>query len=87
MGFCSNIFHGCNCAREEASTKLPDLVHKLWSIVITNPNSDMLICTIKMLISLTSSCPSGKLNFNFYKYFFNNKYIHLSRCYTDYDFY
>lgn len=65
MEFCCNIFHGCNHAREDASTKLPDVIHKLWFIVNSNPKSDMLICTIQMLVSLTSDCPSGKYYFNF----------------------
>ncbi|VVC32290.1 Armadillo-type fold,Armadillo-like helical [Cinara cedri] len=57
--FCCNIFHGCIRARENASSELPDIIHKLWPIVAANPKSDMLICTIQMLISLTSNCPSA----------------------------
>lgn len=60
MKFCCNLFHGCNDAREDASAELPDLIHKLWPIIISNPKSDILICTLQMLVSLTSSCPSGK---------------------------
>lgn len=63
MGFCCNLFHGCIHAREDASTELPDLLHKFWSMVVSNPKSDMLIYTIQMLVSLTSNCPSGKLHF------------------------
>ncbi|XP_025200463.1 uncharacterized protein LOC112598268 isoform X2 [Melanaphis sacchari] len=59
MKFCCNLFHGCDDAREDASTELPDLIHKLWPIVVANPKSDILICTLQMLVSLTSSCPSA----------------------------
>jgi len=58
--FCCNLFYGCHDAREDASTELPDLIHKFWPIVVANPKSDILICTLQMLVSLTSSCPSGK---------------------------
>ncbi|CAI6350539.1 unnamed protein product [Macrosiphum euphorbiae] len=57
--FCCNLFHGCNDAREDASAELPDLVHKLWPIVVANPKSDILMCTLQMLVSLTSACPSA----------------------------
>ncbi|KAL5241549.1 hypothetical protein ACI65C_008959 [Semiaphis heraclei] len=57
--FCCNLFYGCNDAREDASTELPDLIHKLWPIVIANPKSDILMCTLQMLVSLTSACPSA----------------------------
>lgn len=60
MRFCCNLFYGCHDAREDASTELPDLIHKFWPIVVANPKSDILICTLQMLVSLTSSCPSGK---------------------------
>lgn len=60
MTFCCNLFHGCIDAREDASTELPDLIHKHWPIVIANPKSDILMCTLQMLVSLTSACPSGK---------------------------
>ncbi|CAH1714893.1 unnamed protein product, partial [Aphis gossypii] len=57
--FCCNLFYGCHDAREDASTELPDLIHKFWPIVVANPKSDILICTLQMLVSLTSSCPSA----------------------------
>lgn len=69
MGFFCNIFHGCAQAREDASTELPDVIHKLWPMVISNPKSDILICTIQMLVSLTSTCPSGKYHFSYHNYF------------------
>lgn len=53
------MFHGCFDAREDASCELPDLIHKLWPIVVANPKADLLICTLQMLISITTSCPSG----------------------------
>lgn len=62
VGFCCNIFHGCINAREDASAELPDLIHKLWPIVVSNPKSDMINYTIKMLTSFTSNCQTGKLN-------------------------
>lgn len=61
--FYCNIFHACSHARENASTELPDLIHKLWPIVVANPKSDMLICTIQMLVSFTSNCSSGEIYF------------------------
>ncbi|XP_022163641.1 uncharacterized protein LOC111029096 isoform X2 [Myzus persicae] len=57
--FCCNLFHGCNDAREDASSELPDLIHKFWPIVVANPKSDILMCTLQMLVSLTSTCPSA----------------------------
>ncbi|KAL4141348.1 hypothetical protein QTP88_004003 [Uroleucon formosanum] len=57
--FCCNLFYGCNDAREDASSELPDLIHKLWPIVVANPKSDILMCTLRMFVSLTSACPSA----------------------------
>jgi hypothetical protein len=70
VGFFCNIFHGCVQAREDASSELPDVIHKLWSIVISNPKSDILINTMQMLVSLTSNCPSGKYYFGYHNFFF-----------------
>lgn len=64
MGFCCNIFNGCINARENTASDLPDLIHKLWPFIGANPKSDMLIYTVRMLISFTSNCPSGKIHFN-----------------------
>lgn len=64
--FCCNVFNGCVDAREDVSSELPDLIHKFWPIVVANPKSDMLFSTMKMLVSLTSNCSTGKYNFVFF---------------------
>lgn len=66
VGFCCNLFSGSIQAREDASTEIPDIIHKLWLFITANSKSDMLISSTQMLISLTSNCPNGKYNFNFF---------------------